>query len=254
MTGYPGFGVLLARLLDHRKLDIGTLARQSGVPEPELQRVFAGVAPSPSLLRRLGPALGLHAADVFVIAGATVPDDLSPLDAEAGRWVPQVVRRAVELPSEKKSELLHLVRSLPQRKVVQSPAFPRVDVPPPGPPGALLVRMLRYRNLHWMGIARVFHSLTGRYWSPSTYGMVGAGRKEVTPDLVADFGTVLGIPAEDLGALMGIPPSEEPHTREPAAAGVAELIWDLRRLTADQVRHTGKAAASLWSPRPNPRR
>jgi hypothetical protein len=245
MTGYPGFGVLLARLSGRRELDIGALARRSGVPEPELQSVLDGVVPSPSLLRRLGPALGLHAGDVFVIAGVTVPDDLAPLDAEARRWVPHVVRHAVELPPEKRSELSHLVRSLPQREFVQPSSFPPLYDAPPGPPGAPLIRMLRYRNLEWMGMARIFFFLTGRYWSASTYGMVGAGRIELTSDLVADFGTVWGIPADDLAALTGIALPEEPHAPEPAAADMADLIWGLRRLTADQVRHTSEAAASM---------
>lgn len=245
MTGYSGFGLLLAKLSDRRELDIGALAREAGVPEPELQGVFAGVVPSPSLLRQLGPALGLHAEDVFVIAGARVPDDLAPLDAEARRWVPYVVEHAVDLPPEKSRELRHLIRSLPRHELVQSPPFPQLYDPPAGPPGALLVRMLRYRNLDWMGMARTFLFLTGRYWSAATYGMVGAGRKELTPDLVADFGTVLGIPAGDLAALTGITLTERPRTHEPVAVEMAELIWDLRRLTADQVRHTSEAAASM---------
>ncbi|MEU7436079.1 hypothetical protein AB0B07_35360 [Streptomyces sioyaensis] len=244
MTGYPGFGVLLASLSAHRDLDIGALARRAEVPEPELQSVFDGLMPTPSLLRQLGPALGLHAEDVFVIAGTTVPDDLAPLDAEARKWVPYVVRHAVDLP-QKKSELRHLIRSLPRHELVESPPFPQLYDPPAGPPGALLVRMLRYRNLDWMGMARTYLFLTGRYWSASTYGMVGAGRKELTPDLVADFGTVLGIPAGDLAALTGITLCERPRTHEPAAVEMAELIWDMRRLTADQVRHTSEAAASM---------
>jgi hypothetical protein len=98
-----------------------------------------------------------------------------------------------------------------------------------------------------MGIARTFLFLTGRYWSAATYGMVGSGRKELTPDLVADFGTVLGVPAGDLAAMTGITLSEGPRTQESAAADMAELIWDVRRLTADQVRHTSEAAASMRS-------
>jgi hypothetical protein len=44
--------VLLARLSAHRDLDIGALARRAEVPEPELQSVFDGLVPSPSLLRQ----------------------------------------------------------------------------------------------------------------------------------------------------------------------------------------------------------
>lgn len=228
MTDQPGFGAPLTELLDRRGLDVG-----------------AGVVPGPSLLRRLGPALGLHAVDVFVIAGATIPDDLEAVDADARRWVPDVVRHAVELPSEKRAELLRLARSLPQHEHVRCRPFPPVYDPPVGPPGALLVRMLRQRNLDWMGMARIFLHLTGRYWSAATYGMVGAGRKPLTPDLVADFGTVLGIPAADLAALTGTPLPEEALRPEPRAVHMAELIWDLRRLTTDQVQHVRDTAASM---------
>lgn len=69
MTNYPGFGGLLAALSDRKSLDAGALARRAGVLEAELEGVLAGVMPSPSLLRRLGPALGLHAVDVCVIGG-----------------------------------------------------------------------------------------------------------------------------------------------------------------------------------------
>ncbi|WP_327426045.1 hypothetical protein [Streptomyces sp. NBC_01236] len=94
MTGYPGFGVLLAKLSDRRQLDIGALTRRTGVSEPEIQDVLGGAVPTPSLLRKVGPALGLHAEDIFVFAGVTVPDDLAPLDAGARRWVPYVVEHA----------------------------------------------------------------------------------------------------------------------------------------------------------------
>ncbi|WP_190038506.1 hypothetical protein [Streptomyces fructofermentans] len=249
MTAYPGFGVLLAKLSVHRKLDSSALARQSGVPEPELRGVLDGAAPSPSLLRQLAPALDLHAADVFVIAGAAVPDDLAPLDPEAGPWVPGVVRCAGRLTPEKRGELRHLVHSLPQEKPSQrppqEPSFRRLEGTPPGTPGATLDRMLILRNLHWTGMAKTFLVLTGRYWAASTYGMVGAGRKELTPDLVADFGTVLDVPAGDLATLTGIALPEILQARRPATTGMAELIWDLRRLTADQVRHIGEVAASM---------
>lgn len=56
---------------------------------------------------------------------------------------------------------------------------------------------------------------------------------------------MLGIPAGDLAALTSITLPEEPHTTEPTAADMADLIWDLRRLTADQVRHVVEAAASM---------
>jgi hypothetical protein len=84
MAGDPEFGALLARLSDHRKLDIRALCQLADVAESELQAAFDGTPPSPSLLRRLAPVFSLHTADLFAIAGLAVPDDLAPLDPTAG--------------------------------------------------------------------------------------------------------------------------------------------------------------------------
>ncbi|MPY45413.1 hypothetical protein FNH04_37585 [Streptomyces phyllanthi] len=209
--------------------------------------MFHGQVPDPSLLQRLAPALGLHAADLFVIAGAPVPDDLAPVDANAGRCVPRLVEHAMFLSPEHRDELRRLVESLPQEEHARLPAPrpPKHEQYPAGP-GALLLRMLRNRNLAWTGTATTFLLVTGRYWSASTYGMVGHGRKQLTPDLLLDFSAVLGIPAADLAALTDVALPDEPSAPKPTTtAGVAELIWDVRRLTADQLRQVGDIAESM---------
>jgi hypothetical protein len=79
MAELLSFGTRLTRLFEYRKLDLGTVARAAGVPESELAAVLGDVgAPDPSLLRQLAPALRLYTADLFVIAGLAVPDDLAP--------------------------------------------------------------------------------------------------------------------------------------------------------------------------------
>lgn len=70
--------MLLAWWSEARNLRAGSPSVRAGVPEWDLQRVLEGAEPSPSLLRRLAPVLGLHAADLFAIAGAAIPDDLAP--------------------------------------------------------------------------------------------------------------------------------------------------------------------------------
>lgn len=53
------------------------LANAAGVPSRELATAAKeGTAPSPDLIRKLAPALGFHTADLFVIAGLPVPDDV----------------------------------------------------------------------------------------------------------------------------------------------------------------------------------
>ncbi|GHK02390.1 hypothetical protein SY2F82_41870 [Streptomyces sp. Y2F8-2] len=72
-----GVGVPWERPADHRQPDVGALPGLADVSEPELLSLLRGGAPRPSLLRRLAPALRLHTADLFVIAGAEVPGALS---------------------------------------------------------------------------------------------------------------------------------------------------------------------------------
>jgi hypothetical protein len=98
--------------------------------------------------------------------------------------------------------------------------------------------MLRNRNLDWLSAAKTLYLLGGTHlMSASTVGMLERGRKEMTPRLLADFAAVLGMGAGDLAAMGGIelPPEELPV--HPCAPEMAELIWETRRLTHEQVRH-----------------
>lgn len=124
MTELPGFGVLLGRLLEHRRADPATVARAAGVPTAEVDAVLAGSNADALLLRRLAPALGLHAADLFVIAGRGLPADSAPARGTAPWHVGQVMRSAMLLFGNRFDRLHELIRSLP----VLLPANP---LPPP---------------------------------------------------------------------------------------------------------------------------
>jgi hypothetical protein len=245
VAGHPDFNVLLVRLLDHRKLNIADLSQAAGVPGPELQAVIDGAVPSPSLLRWLAPALDLHAADLFVIAGVAVPDELAPLDPEAGPHVPGLAQHALHLPPEHRHRLRRLIHSLPQEERTRPLPAPRAYEQYPSGPGGLLVGMLHNRNLRWTAAAKTLLCLTGIYLAASTIGAIGRGRKELSPELLTGLATVLGIPTDDLTALTGIDLPENTPPQNPAAAEIAELIWDVRRLTADQLRHIRDQAESM---------
>ncbi|MEU8943679.1 hypothetical protein AB0C97_37465 [Streptomyces goshikiensis] len=105
--------------------------------------------------------------------------------------------------------------------------------------------MLGNRNLNWTASAKTLYHLTGRLLAAATIGAIGHGRKEITPGLLADFATLLGIPTRDLAALTGIEPPDQTPPQNPAAADVAELIWDIRHLTAAQVQHISDKAKAL---------
>lgn len=180
--------MLLGRLAKRRQPDLDVLARSADVGGSELKSLLRGGGPSPSLLRRLAPVLGLHTPDLFVIAGVDVPDDLAPGDPTAGSWVPVLVRNAVGC---------------------------------------------------WVAVAKTFLVVTGRYWSAATYGGVGRGISPVTAELLADFCAVLDVQSEDLVTVTGVALPEAPSKAKPAVAGVAKLIWDVRRLTCGQLQEAG---------------
>ncbi|MFF0087126.1 hypothetical protein ACFYR1_46845 [Streptomyces canus] len=244
MTEHPGFGAMLARLLDHRGLGGQDLADRAGVGEGEVRAVLAGDGPGAELLRRLAPALGFHTVDLFILARRAVPDDMAPLDATAAPWVKGTVTTAVRLPAAERRELLRLVRSLPKEER-RSRFTPRPIMPLAGGPGAWVVRMLQYRNLTWTGMATTLAFTTPTYLSAATYGVIGSGRKELTPRLLTDFAALLGIDARDLAALTGVVLREVPPPPPPPAVDVAALLWAARRLSAAQARHICELAPSL---------
>lgn len=99
------------------------------------------------------------------------------------------------------------------------------------------MRLVRNRNLGWTATAKTFFLVTGRYWAASTYGRVGSGTVALTAELLADFCEVLDVPSDDLAAVTGValPEPDASPTATAGTAGVAELIWDVRRLTERQL-------------------
>jgi hypothetical protein len=247
MSEYPGFSILLARLLDHRALDARSLPGTEN-ETAELRTVLRGAVPGPSLLRRLAAALGMHAPDLYVIAGMEVPPDLAPLDVKAGPETARLVWQAGQLPGDRLSELLDLARSLPQQDRAEPFPPPRkYEQYPPGF-GGMLARMLATRNLDRMSSVRVLYAVSlGRvYWSAATIGLVGRGRKEVTPVLVTVFAAALGIPAGDLAAIGGMRlPADPEIPLNPSADAMAELTWEARRLAAEQVKLVHSKAEAM---------
>ncbi|MFJ3880843.1 hypothetical protein ACIPW5_25760 [Streptomyces sp. NPDC090077] len=244
MTEHPGFGAMLAWLLDHRELGAQELADHAGLNADEVRAVLAGASPGEDLLRRLGPALSFHAVDLFILARLAVPDDMAPLDATAAIWVRSMVTDAVRLPAAERRELLQLIHSLPQEERCSSFA-PKPLMPLAGGPGAWVIRMLQYRNLNWTGMAMTLASVTPTYLSAATYGVIGSGRKALTPRLVTDLAALLGIDARGLAALTGVILDEVPTPPPPEAVDAAALLWEARRLSAAQTRHACELARSM---------
>ena len=83
------------------------------------------------------------------------------------------------------------------------------------------------------------------YLSASTYLVIGHGRTSVRPRWVPDLAAVLGIPAGDLAAITGIDPPDKHLRDDPLASEMAELIWNLRRLSAAQAKHMHDEARAM---------
>jgi hypothetical protein len=246
MNDLPGFGILLARLLDRRGLDAPGLSGLSGVPEDKVQALLDGAGPDPSLLPALARALGLHSADLFVIAWVPVPDELRPFDRSAGGLIQGLANEATRLSAQSLTELRAFTRSLPQ--------LSRTSPPQWGPDwlryersfGAMIVAMLANRNLFsWAGAAQALARLTPLYWSPATVGMVGRGRKILTPDELACFAQLLDIPLGDLTAIGDVWLPPEKLSQDGAGSEMARLLWDVRHLTADQLHKVTALAKSM---------
>lgn len=235
VTTYPGFGVLLSRLMDHRRLDLADVAGRAEVQEADLRAVLEGDVPvSSSLVLRLAPVLGFHAADLLVMAGLEVPHELAPLDPGARPWVPQLVKDAAALQDDHRNQLRQLIQRLPQEwrtgAGLISSEFERYRLSA----GSVVVCMLHNRNLNWTGAAKALLVLTGLVLSPATIGAVGRGQKELTPELLVGFAMTLGVSPEDLGAMFSIKVAS--RSKDAVVEDLARLVWDVSRLTVDQIR------------------
>ncbi|MEV6973140.1 hypothetical protein [Kitasatospora sp. NPDC093806] len=237
MTGIRRFDALLARLMRHRALDAAVLAAAAGTGPAELRAVLDGRAPGGELLRGLGPVLGLHAADLFVLAGQPVPDDLTPVTRNPHWSVDSVVHDTMAMPAGDRRLLLEAIRAQP---TVVRQGRGGVDRPhhryEPGF-GAVLLDLAHSRNLTWPGTAKALYAVTGgrTYLAASTVGGIGRGTVEATPELVAGFAGLLGIPARDLAAFGGVRLPDGLPPLHPRAADVAGVVWEARRLTTAQL-------------------
>ncbi len=198
------------------------LTREAGVPSDELAAVIDNnAAPRPDLVRKLAPALRIHTADLFVIAGMPVPDDLASAWPTSPWNVGSVVRHAARMDGDQRSRLEALVRSLP----VQPPDGSQPADDYPDTPGALLLRLLRNRNIRPRNAQILQVVGDGPYVSDSTVAMLGPGKVVITPQYVTAFAHLLGYPPGDMVALTGIGPVVEDARVHPASAEIAALAW-----------------------------
>ncbi|NUO57637.1 MAG: hypothetical protein HOV78_13285 [Hamadaea sp.] len=241
MSDRSPFGTRLSRLLAHRlsaaptKADevVTAFARDSGLPESELAGLLAGAQPSSEILRTLGSALGIPAADMFVIASLPVPDDLASAWKTTPWHVGTIVETAAGMPPAQIARLDELVRSLPlQARTTPPPP----DTYPDGP-GAVVSRLMMNRNIAPYAAKALYFVGGGPLVSYSTVGQLGTGKVTLTPRYVTAFAHVLGYAPGDLVAITGVGPVPQGQPRHRSAAQIAALAWNARHLTSDQIRH-----------------
>ncbi|GAA4897057.1 hypothetical protein LX16_1264 [Stackebrandtia albiflava] len=204
------FSTRLGRLLDREGLEAAAAACRAEVTTRELDGVLAGAIPAPALLRGLAPTLGWHAADMFAVAGDALPEDLAPGEDAVSWDVHYILGQAAVLPERHRDTLRESVRTAPGRR--PPPRVPYRHEHYEDGPGAILMRLLRNRGQSWSVIPKTIGAVTGRIWSPSTYGLIARGLKEVTPDVLGDFSAVLDVPPTGLSAVIGMEVPRTPHT------------------------------------------
>ncbi len=245
------FGMLLWRLLSHRRPTFDTsipqmwavLARDAEVPSGELAAVIRdGVVPGSDLVRKLAPALGIRTADLFVIAGLPVPGDLASAWPTSPWDVGAILHHAVRMNADQRRHLQGLVRSLPTPPHTTSvPSYDDF----PDTPGALLLRLLRNRNIR-SRTARILNAVgAGPYVSEAPVLGLGRGTVVITPQYVTAFAHLLGYPPGDLVALTGVGPVIEDARVHPASTEIAALAWQARRLDNEQLSTVLAAAQSI---------
>ncbi|GAA1892818.1 helix-turn-helix domain-containing protein [Asanoa iriomotensis] len=246
------FGVRLRRLLSHRRPTVATsiehmqavLARDAGVSTATLAAVVEhGAVPSPSLVRKLAPALDIHTADLFVIAGMPMPDDLASAWPTSPWDVGSLVHQAIRMNADQRSRLEALITSLPVQP--RTGSAPGDDYP--DTPGALLLRLLRNRNIRPY-CARILYAVGGGpYVSESTVAGLGSGRVVITPQYVTAFAHLLGYRPGDMVALTGVGPVVDDAKTHPASVEIATLAWQARGLSSDQLAEVMAAARTIRS-------
>ena len=166
MSEYPGFGILLARLLESRELDVRNLPGTED-EKGELRAAVVGEAPIRSLLCWLATALRMHVPNLYVVAGMEVPPGLAPLDAKAGPGIARLVWQTGQLAQGQLSELLDFARSLPQQDRAEPFPPPRqYEQYPPGF-GGMLAAMLAHAEPELAVLGREFALAFGAMaWRP----------------------------------------------------------------------------------------
>ncbi|MFD4532917.1 hypothetical protein ACFWNL_13825 [Kitasatospora sp. NPDC058397] len=235
----PSPDVLLARLAHIQGVGpVGDIERTNGGPSA----IHAGEPSREEFLSRLAGQVGMQRHDLFLVADLALPDDALHFDEAASRALPKLVQRVLTLPASSRRRLRDYARSLADVPHIAPPRKMRsFEQYPPGF-GSIFVRMLALRNLGWSSAAKVMYLMSDVYLSAATIGAIGRGVKELDPDLLDGFAAVLGVPVAVLASLAGTPQISASRRHPEEVIDTAALLWDVRHLSAEQVRQVSHLA------------
>jgi transcriptional regulator with XRE-family HTH domain len=123
-TMAQNFADYLSGLLQEKRWRIATLAEKSGVSISYLYRIIKQrqVVPSPAVIHKLAPALGVHEDALMVAAGYTVPPQPEELALVRQLQMKPTLRRivtdALNLPEEDLEELDAIIQVKKRRQNV----------------------------------------------------------------------------------------------------------------------------------------
>lgn len=178
------------------------------------------------------------------LLGLPVPDDLASAWPTSPWNVGSILKAAIRMNADQRRQMEALVRSLPAQP--RTGAAPADDYP--HSPAALLVRMLRNRNITAYN-ARILHAVgDGPYVSDATIAGLGAGRVVITAQYVTAFAHLLGYQPSDVVALTGVGPVVKDAKVHPASKELAALAWQARRLSSGQLSDVMAAARTIHPP------
>jgi len=240
---YPELDVLLARLIPSEDPNLVRCDRNSDIP---FSIVVTKQPPNEAFLRRLSIQIEMRFEDLCLVFDKPIADSALRCDEAASRQLPQLVRKALSLSCPDQDRLRDYYQSLPDLSRTIRPRTPRpYEQYPPGF-GSLLVRMLALRNLDWVSGSQVMCRMSGVCLSASTIGAIGRGDRELDSELLNGFATVFGTPIRVLGELFGITEVDVSRDRVSRAQSyVAELIWNVRHMTSDQIVDISRLATTL---------
>lgn len=166
-----------------------------------------------------------------MLAGQDLPADLAPTDPKANPG--EIAWDYVNVP-QARPILMAAARAMPQQPLVEPLPAPFRPFPE-DKSSAIIARLLHYRNFKGASAVQLLMYSGGPHLSMPEVACIAYGGEALDMQLVSGFAYFLGMPVGDLAALCEVDMTEE-IPMPTYCGGLAELMWESRRLTVQQIR------------------